>query len=650
MDDRAVEEVKARTDLAELIESYGVRIRRSGSSLKACCPFHGEKTPSFNINVAKGFYHCFGCGESGDAITFVMKQEGLTFPEALKKLAQRCGVKIEEVKHDPDGDLRKRLLALMAELSAFYRRCLLKMREAEGAREYLASRDLGPEVQEAWQIGYAPTGVATILKWAEKYGYTAAELEAAGVIKAPSRPGDQGYHRFGGRLMFSIRDRQGRVVAFSGRQLVAQRNSGKYVNSPETKIFKKSNVLFGFDRAAANIARAEHREAIVCEGQIDTIRLHTCGFPVAVAPQGTAFTEEHARMLKRVADQIVLVFDDDAAGHKASVRTAGLLLAAEMPVRVASLPGGDDPDSFLRTHPPAEFQQLLDAAESIVSFQVRVERAKERDPGSVDAVARVSKAVLETVAQCPGPVLRATMVEEAARLLSLPAAALREELEKLGVKKAAPAPQPAIEQAFDSFGDDVDGAEEPDEESVDAGEAAAAVVPPPGLEISFMAFLLANERREEVDRVLGEFLPSDVFEHELTRRFVEVWRGEFQTEGDGLAEFSGGLPPAEQRAFAAVLLESERYSASTQEVSEILHEFARRLWSACLRRRRGALPADGDESVQLEGLRLTADIKRLELSGWTETKDLIRQWQSVAPNSNLSLSLSLSEGCARVLR
>ncbi|MBO7683275.1 MAG: DNA primase, partial [Kiritimatiellae bacterium] len=426
--DSTIEEIKARIDLADLIASYGVQVRSAGSSKKACCPFHHEKTPSFNINESRGFYHCFGCGESGDAIKFVQKMEGLSFMEAVRKLAEQCGVKVES-REDPAAGRRARLYALMAELAQFYHRCLLRAREGEAAREYLRSRDLGEKVQADYLIGYAPAGVANMLKWAEKYRYTPAELEEAGVVKAPTRPGDRGYHRFGGRLMFAIRDRQGRVVGFSGRQLVESKNSGKYVNSPETPIFRKSAVLYGFDKAAGQIAKSANREVIVCEGQIDCIRLQTCGFPNSVAGQGTAFTEEHVRMLGKVSEQVALVYDDDAAGHKATVRSARLCLAAGLPVRVVSLPGGDDPDSFLRTHPAEDFRRLLDDADSIMSFQVRTARAAERSPESVDAVNRVAHEALATVAACPNAVLRAGMLGEAARLLGLPAAALAAELE-----------------------------------------------------------------------------------------------------------------------------------------------------------------------------------------------------------------------------
>ena len=189
-----IEEIKLRTDLAELISSYGVDVRHAGSTLKACCPFHNEKTPSFNINQTKGFYHCFGCDESGDAIKFVQKMEGLSFVEAVKKLAARCGIEITE-RVDPDAGKRKRLYALMAELAQFYHRCLLKTKEAQIARDYLAKRNLNDEAQEEFLIGYAPNGMPTISKWAEKYGFTLEELGAAGVIKPPDRPGDGGYHR-----------------------------------------------------------------------------------------------------------------------------------------------------------------------------------------------------------------------------------------------------------------------------------------------------------------------------------------------------------------------------------------------------------------------------------------------------------------------
>ena len=625
-----IEEIKARIDLADLVASYGIQVKHAGGSAKACCPFHHEKTPSFNINSAKGFYHCFGCGESGDAIKFVQKQEGLTFVEAVKKLAEQCGVKVEETE-DPNAGQRKRLYALMAELAAFYRRCLLQAKEGELARNYLKDRALDGAVAEDWGIGYAPNGVANILRWAEKYKYTPEELEAAGVIKAPSRPGDSGYHRFAGRLMFPVRDKQGRVVAFSGRQLVAQKNSGKYVNSPETLIFKKSNVLFGFDRASRAIGKDSHCEVIVCEGQIDCIRLHSSGFANAVAGQGTAFTDEHVRMLKRVANQAVLVYDDDAAGHKATIRSAGMLLAAEIPVRVVSLPDGDDPDSFLRTKGAEQFRALLEKGESIISFQCRVERAKERDPASIDAVARVSKAVLSTIAACPSAVLRASMVGEASKLLGLPSAALTEELEAVRKKASLAAPRHSASTAQESPVDDYDvdsqlstlNSQLSTPSAADAAEAA----PPPPREMAFMQFLMANERDKTLDGMIGDFLPREVFAHAFTWRFVETWRMEASSGEDSFAAFAASLAGQERAWLDAVLVEVGKTQSSTLSATDIMEDFVRSFWEAHLKQVRGALPAVGDDEANKERMKITMDLKRLKQVRWAVVKDMIRDFR-----------------------
>ena len=282
-----IEEIKARTDLAELIAGYGIQLKRAGGAYSACCPFHHEKTPSFHIQPAKGFYHCFGCGESGDAISFVMKREGLTFVEAVKKLAAAANVRIEE-REDPQAGIRNRLFALHAELALFYQRCLRDTKEAERARAYLKSRKLTDEVVERFQIGYAPQNAASMLVWAKKHDFSTAELEAASVLKPSQYSQGTWYSPFAGRLMFAIRDRSGRVIAFSGRTLEtdkAKMRGGKYVNSFDSVIFRKSEVLYALDLAGGRISNAKPiREAIVCEGQIDVIRCHACGFDRAPLP------------------------------------------------------------------------------------------------------------------------------------------------------------------------------------------------------------------------------------------------------------------------------------------------------------------------------------------------------------------------------
>lgn len=595
-----IEEVKARTDIVELISSYGVQIRSAGSSKKACCPFHNEKTPSFNINEAKGYYHCFGCGESGDAIKFVQKMEGLSFAEAVARLAEKCGVTIVE-KEDKTAVKRKRLYALMAELAAFYSRCLKSTKEAQIARDYLLSRDLPESVQDDFLIGYAPNGFAPIAKWAEKHDFTLSELEEAGVVIAPKNADDRGYHRFSGRLMFSIKDKQGRVVAFSGRQLVENKKSGKYVNSPETPIFKKSNVLFGFDKAAANIAKSSRHEVIVCEGQIDTIRLHISGFAVAVASQGTAFTEEHVKMLKRVADQVTLVFDDDAAGHKATIRTAGLFLEEGMPVKVVSLPGGDDPDSFLRSHSKEEFQSLLDSAESIMSFQVRSERLKESAPDSVEAISRVAKAVLSTVAHSKSAVMKASMISEASRLMKVPEEALKEDFGEnfasihVPVSKPAPTMIPRV-----------------------------SVQEPPKVEMELMEFLMANEYDTTIATALDALVVNRILTNDFTVKFLEVWSKECSSGVDGFADFAGALNENDKRFFAKILNAGGRSLASKESASHQLREFISALWQNYFKTKRAELAAGEEIAKRFE---YTGFIKLLESGRWPVIKEAIQDWK-----------------------
>lgn len=614
-----VEDVKSRTDLAALIASYGVELRRAGASSIACCPFHNEKTPSFHVNTSKGFYHCFGCGESGDAIKFVEKMDGLGFAEAVKKLAERCGVEIAE-KADPEARLRKRLYALMSELAGFYRRCLLATKAAAPAREYLERRKIPPEAAEEFRIGWAPEGAAPVFKWAEKNGFTPEELEAAGVVRLPSRPGDTGYHRFAGRLMFPIADRRGRIVAFSGRLLQERKNAGKYVNSPETPIFVKGRTLFAFDRAAGEIVRSPRREVICCEGQIDAIRLHTCGFKNAVASQGTAFTPEHAKMIARAADCAVLMYDDDPAGRKATVKVASLLMAEGMPVRVAGLPDGDDPDSFLLKHPPEDLRALVERAESIVSFQCRVERAKERDPGAIDAVARVTKAVLATVARSPSAVLRAAMSAEAAKLLGLPPAAVADELNKTATK-AKPAAEKEQEEE--------PSAEEEHRQEAEAfvGEDAAKAAPPSPLETAWMAFLIAIEDDPETAKRVATAVPPHILEHPFSREFESAWlagRATEENQSDPLAAFADALDERRRAWFDSALEGSGRTGPCGLAAGEVLEDFARNLWYAALLRQRGALPA-ADGAADAERFALTADLKRFRQAPWSQVEQMIAQ-------------------------
>jgi len=607
----AIEEIKARIDIADLISSYGIKLKRSGANYLACCPFHHEKTPSFSIQPSKGFYHCFGCGESGDSIKFVQKHEGLTFIEAAKKLAASCGVEIEE-EEDAQAGLRKRLYALHAELAQFFRRCLHQSKEAARARAYLKDRELDGEIAERFQLGYAPVSSAAMLKWAEKYHYKPEELSAAGVLKPPRFGGDGWYNLFAGRLVFPINDRAGRVVAFSCRTLESDKTKmrgGKYVNSPESIIFKKSNILYALDKAVPNIVKAPRREAIVCEGQIDVIRCHACGFTTAVASLGTSFTAEHAKLLRRHAESVVLAFDGDAAGQKAFIHTGGDFLALDTPVRAAVLPQGEDPDSYLRSHGAADFGDRLKDAVSIIAYQVTALRAHEAHPDQIDAVKRVSYAALETISRCASAIMRASLMAEAARLLNLPVSALEEDFEKLKSGKLPDGKVVAHERGR------AERASRPDPvEDASAPENN----PPSKTEMAFCAFLFENERNPEMASVLASCAPYDLFAHEFTRRFVKAWRTEAETGTDSIVALRSELPAAEAAWLDKILLGSSRSAFSELSQERILEDYLRRFWSDAVNRRLSQLAASPDQASDRARLSLSLLARQFRKAPWQQ--------------------------------
>ena len=446
-----LEEIRLNNDVATVIGAY-FTLQRSGATFKALCPFHKEKTPSFLVNPQRQTYHCFGCGAGGDVFRFVMDYEKVDFMTAVKMLAQRAGIRLKLEADDDNGQGGKEALyEINALVAKFYQQFLLKRPEGEAARKYLASRDLPAATIEEFMIGFAPERWDTVLRWAEKK-YTREQLEAAGlIIPAKPRPEDPSptegparwYDRFRNRLMFPIQDEQGRVVGFSGRVLAAEAEAAKYVNTPETVLFRKGHILYALHKARRAIV--ESREAIVCEGQIDVIRCHLAGFPTAVAAQGTAFTADHARILKRYADSIVLVFDADRAGQDAALRAADTFLQVGLVVRIAALPAGEDPDSLIRRKDgPAEFRNLLQGAKSALDFQIDVLTGREK-PDTEAGLMRLATAVVATIARTPNAVQQARLIQQAAVRLAVPETALQHELDKVLKHSrpvvATPAPQ-----------------------------------------------------------------------------------------------------------------------------------------------------------------------------------------------------------------
>ncbi|HSP42749.1 MAG TPA: DNA primase [Luteolibacter sp.] len=381
-----IEQVLSATDIVDLVNSY-VPLKRAGTQFRANCPFHNEKTPSFYVNPARQSFHCFGCGKGGDAISFVRDYENLPFVEAVRKLAQRAGVQVREEEADPEEERRRRgkgrLLDLHREATEFFHRQLLTAPEAEHARAYIKSRGFGREMAVNWQVGWMPENARVFLDWARERKFSGRELVDAGIcyLREEGNPKSGIRVRFRDRLMFPIRNEIGDVIAFSGRQLREDPNSGKYINSPETILFRKSRVLFALDRARKPILR--EKAALLCEGQLDAIACHEAGIDHALAPLGTAFTRDHAKLLKRYTKDIVICYDADAAGLAATTRAFRELSPEGLAVRVARMPAGEDPDSYLGKNGAEGFRKLLDEARAFFEFTLDV----ARDTGALDSAA-----------------------------------------------------------------------------------------------------------------------------------------------------------------------------------------------------------------------------------------------------------------------
>jgi DNA primase len=370
--DSSVEAVKSAAEILPLVEDY-VRLRKAGGTYKGLCPFHQEKTPSFTVSPARGTFKCFGCGEGGDAIAFVEKLESVDFVGAIEALAQRFGVQIEYEEISPEADRerkrKERLTQLMERATSFYERVLWDSEQGAFAREYLASRGLGEEVCRKFRLGYAPGG-PTLMRRALQEGYTQEDLLAGGLLNR-RRTADY----FTRRLVFPLANARGAVRGFQARKLHDDDLlQAKYVNSPESDLFKKGDLLYGLDTARQAIAKQDR--AVVVEGNTDVLALRQAGFEPVVASMGTALTAQQLRELNRLTKRLFLCFDSDAAGQDATLRGMELAVAQDFDVQIVTLPKGTDP-----ADDPAAFEQRLHAPVSYPVHRVRLlhERAIDRN-------------------------------------------------------------------------------------------------------------------------------------------------------------------------------------------------------------------------------------------------------------------------------
>lgn len=447
--DETIEQILERVDIVELASRY-MSLKRSGINNMGCCPFHDEKTPSFNVNSSRQRYHCFGCKEGGHAITLLMHFEGLNFPEACKRLAGEVGIDIEERQASPAEERRRKeresLQRVNAVAAEFFHRQLLEAADAEGCRQYLNRRGYGRTSAAEYQLGYAPDRWDALTEHLEQQRVDPAEARSLGLIRSRDKS-DGDYDLFRGRLIFPIHDLSGRIIAFGGR--ILGDGQPKYINSPDSPIYHKGEVLFGLYTARQAIRQAA--EVILVEGYFDQLALTRAGVGNSVATCGTALTTEHAQLLKRYAKRVLLLFDNDAAGLSATFKAMELLLPTGLETAVIELEAGEDPDSFLQKRGKDVFAGKLQAARPVIDLfmQDRISAA----PAGAAGMSRAALQVLEKLVLLPNPLELDLSLKELAQQTKIEVDLLRQQLEEVRQQlqqrnerqKRRPSPRPAEE-------------------------------------------------------------------------------------------------------------------------------------------------------------------------------------------------------------
>ena len=418
-----INQVIERSDIVEIIGNY-TALKKAGRNFKALCPFHNEKTPSFVVNPDKQIFHCFGCGVGGNAVGFLMRQEHLEFPEAVRFLANKAGIVIpeaESVASSPSRQLREETLKINALAAAFFHETLLTSREADVkiAREYLKGRGVDLETVKKFQLGFAPNEWDALLKYLKSKGISEELISKAGLIIA--REGKSGfYDRFRNRIVFPILDIQSRFVAFGARAM-QDSDGAKYINSPETAVYTKGQHMFGLGLTKAAVGKLDR--IIVVEGYMDMIMPYIHGVENIAASLGTALTVDQIRLIRRYTPNVVMLFDTDAAGQSAIVRSLDLLIDEGMNVRVATLAQDEDPDSFIRQQGLEAFNTRIESAQSLLDFKFNW-LAAQSDPMTVEGKSKISQELLGTIARFKSEVAKYELTRLLAQKLNIPEAVL----------------------------------------------------------------------------------------------------------------------------------------------------------------------------------------------------------------------------------
>ncbi len=585
-----VEDIKARIDIVDFI-GESLPLKQAGNNWKGKCPFHNEKSPSFMVSRERGSWHCFGCGEGGDIFTFVEKQEGLDFPEALRLLAKRAGVQLREYNAEEQTQ-RTKVLDVLRWVSRYYQEVFRKAADAEPAREYLQKRQVNETSLEDFGVGYAPAAWDSTFQALKKKGFSDDDIFQAGLTIRKDR-GAGFYDRFRNRIMFPIQDVHGTVVGFSGRVLDALVDPkgpvpAKYINSPQTIVYDKGNILYGLDKAKQAIKKAD--KAVIVEGQMDCLMSHQAGVNNVVASSGTALTAEHVSLLKRFTTNLVLSFDQDAAGAQAALRGVDQALMAKMSVRIVRLTQGKDPDELIKNDLPA-WQKAIDSAQPLMEYYVQ-EATAGKDLQSVDDKKAVVKFLLPIIGKLGDPVERSHYLQQLADMVHVERDALQQSLDAQAPKRQASTTQPVpVKQKTEAIAD----------LRVDRFRA-----------VSERLVALFVHEPSLLDRFASGFDPAVLVGQDLQTLYktLIIWYSvnHFSTR-HALADAASSLDPEQQELFTLLtLLGDHEYPDGITPSVE--HDILTMI--VAMKRR----------SLSLELHRLEADIRRLEQSGGANASQL----------------------------
>lgn len=547
--DAFLQELKARSDLAEVASNY-VSLKRSGKNLVGLCPFHSEKSPSFNIYPDNGSFYCFGCGVGGDVITFVRRIENLDYMEAIRFLAQRAGLTVPENQAD-DGmsKLRTRILAVNRETARFYYGVLNSEAGAAG-RDYFARRALKPETIRHFGLGYSPPGRFSLVDYLEHKGFTQQEMILANVA-FQSRSG-KAVDRFYGRVMFPIIDLRGNVVAFGGRTLGDDKP--KYLNTSETPVFSKGDMLFALNFAKNN----NHDRLILCEGYMDVISMHQAGFANAVATLGTALTPSQARLMSRYAKEVIVSYDSDEPGQKAASRAIPLLRSAGLLVRVLTIAGGKDPDEYIKAYGPVKFKQMLEACGNDVEYRLQKVKAGCNLQTAEGRVAYLRGAT-QVLAALENKVEREVYAGKVAGETGIETATLLSQVESGSRKLEKNRRQKEFREIRRQAVGYKDSINPEKAEHLRAASAEEALI----------AYLVRNP--DSGERIF-EVLPPEKFITDFNRRVYEGIMGRIkERKAVSLTDISEGLSPDEISSVAGILAKYDGISSQWQDAKEYIN-------------------------------------------------------------------------------